>query len=330
MQFNSVQSGSFLTCAKSVVDATNEIYEATRNTGLDVTQITNQNRQSRADLKVVAERAARDTRAQSMKSAADRKVDDIKIDLYKYKKEKLRKAGILAANMYMQTAALMGQEAQEERQNSKIRAQMRQENDAARQDSLDDYLKKVMEKMGISTLPGQPTDGGDTVNQPAKILDGGDAVKEPAKVLDGGDLAKQPAKVLTQVPTPVSAKSAANAASKMSKDQVRNLAINTGFSPQAANIVVGISGGESGRDPSNSTKRSGLYAKTGEDSVGLMQINYGYHKDKGWLHKVGVTKRDDLFDPATNMRAAKYLYDGRGGNFQDWTVFNNGDYRQSM
>ena len=111
MQFNSVQSGSFLTGAKSVVDATNEIYEATRNTGLDVTQITNQNRQSRADLKVVAERAARDTRAQSMKSAADRKIDDIKIDLYKYKKEKLRKAGILAANMYMQTAALMGPEA---------------------------------------------------------------------------------------------------------------------------------------------------------------------------------------------------------------------------
>jgi hypothetical protein len=54
---------------------------------------------------------------------------------------------------------------------------------------------------------------------------------------------------------------------------------------QQAGVVVGIAGGESGFDPTNSTRRSGLFKTDGEDSVGLMQINWGYHKDRGWLDK---------------------------------------------
>ena len=81
---------------------------------------------------------------------------------------------------------------------------------------------------------------------------------------------------------------------KMTKAQIKALAESVGFNPQAAGIVVGISGGESGFDPSNSTKRSGLFAKTGEDSVGLMQINWGVHKGKPFLTNLGITKREDL------------------------------------
>jgi len=120
-----------------------------------------------------------------------------------------------------------------------------------------------------------------------------------------------------------------DASGPMSKAQIKQLAINSGFSPSEASTVVGIAGGESGFDPTNSTKRSGLYAKTGEDSVGLMQINWGYHKDNGWLQKLGITKREDLFDPIKNMKAAKYLYDGRG-SFGDWTVYNEGLYQQHL
>ena len=116
----------------------------------------------------------------------------------------------------------------------------------------------------------------------------------------------------------------------MSKAKIKQLAINAGFSPEAASTVVGIAGGESGFDPTNSTVRSGLHAKTGEDSVGLMQINWGYHKDKGWLQDLGITSREQLFDPATNLKAAKYLYDGRGGGFQDWTVYNKGLYQKYL
>ena len=116
----------------------------------------------------------------------------------------------------------------------------------------------------------------------------------------------------------------------LSKAEIKQMALDVGFNPEAASTVVGIAGGESGFDPTNSTVRSGLHAKTGEDSVGLMQINWGYHKDSGWLQKLGITKREQLFDPVTNLKAAKYLYDGRGGGFQDWTVFNKGIYKDYL
>ena len=72
-----------------------------------------------------------------------------------------------------------------------------------------------------------------------------------------------------------------------------------------------------------------MKARTGEDSVGLMQINWGYHRDKGWLQGLGINSREDLFDPAKNMKAAKYLFDGRG-NFGDWTVYNKGIYKDYL
>lgn len=110
-----------------------------------------------------------------------------------------------------------------------------------------------------------------------------------------------------------------------SKQQVIDLAISVGFSPEDAYTASQIAKGESGRDPTNSTERSGLKARTGEDSVGMMQINWGYHKDRGWLQKLGITKREDLFDPVLNMKAAKYLKDN-AGNFTDWTVYTSGEY----
>ena len=133
------------------------------------------------------------------------------------------------------------------------------------------------------------------------------------------------------VSTKTSAQQSYSANGVMSKQAIKDLAIATGFNPDQAGIVVGIAGGESGYDPTNSTRRlkGGLYDTTGEDSVGLMQINWGYHKDKGWLQKLGINSREDLFDPVKNMKAAKYLHDGRGG-FGDWTVYNENIYKSKM
>ncbi len=133
------------------------------------------------------------------------------------------------------------------------------------------------------------------------------------------------------VSTSISAQQSSSADGVMSKQDIKDLAIGAGFTPDQAGIVVGIAGGESGYDPTNSTKRlkGGLYDTTGEDSVGLMQINWGYHKDSGWLQGLGINSREDLFDPVKNMKAAKYLYDGRGG-FGDWTVYNEGLYKDKM
>jgi hypothetical protein len=111
----------------------------------------------------------------------------------------------------------------------------------------------------------------------------------------------------------------------MSRQQMVDLAVSAGFTPEEAYTVSQIGMGESGWDPTNSTERSGLRARTGEDSVGLMQINWGYHKDRGWLQKLGINKREDLFNPVLNMKAAKFLYD-QARNFNDWTVYTSGDY----
>ena len=123
----------------------------------------------------------------------------------------------------------------------------------------------------------------------------------------------------------VSANHSARPGNRLSKPEILKLAVNSGFSPEDAQVVYGIAGGESGFDPTNSTIRSGLYKKEGEDSVGLMQINWGFHKDRGWLQELGINKREDLFDPVKNMKAAKYLHSGSGG-FGDWTVYDNNDY----
>jgi len=115
----------------------------------------------------------------------------------------------------------------------------------------------------------------------------------------------------------------------LSMSQAGQYALEAGFTPEDARVVAAIARGESGLDPTNSTRRSGLEASTGEDSVGLMQINWGYHKDSGWLQKLGINSREDLFDPVLNMKAAKYLYDNRG-SFDDWTVYTKGIYKQYL
>lgn len=115
----------------------------------------------------------------------------------------------------------------------------------------------------------------------------------------------------------------------LSMSQARQYALEAGFTPEDARVVAAIARGESGLDPTNSTRRSGLEASTGEDSVGLMQINWGYHKNSGWLQKLGINSREDLFDPVLNMKAAKYLYDNRG-SFDDWTVYTKGIYKQYL
>ena len=115
----------------------------------------------------------------------------------------------------------------------------------------------------------------------------------------------------------------------LSMSEARQYALEAGFTPEDARIVAAIARGESDLDPTNSTRRSGLEASTGEDSVGLMQINWGYHKNSGWLQKLGINSREDLFDPVLNMKAAKYLYDNRG-SFDDWTVYTKGIYKQYL
>lgn len=68
----------------------------------------------------------------------------------------------------------------------------------------------------------------------------------------------------------------------------------------------------------------------GDLSYGLWQINmrpdYGAQRRQMW----GLSNNEQLFDPATNARAAYDLYRRRGGRFTDWSTYTYSNYRAFM
>jgi murein DD-endopeptidase MepM/ murein hydrolase activator NlpD len=91
---------------------------------------------------------------------------------------------------------------------------------------------------------------------------------------------------------------------QLSAEQIYQVAIDVGFTPDQAVTFTAISLAESGG-------RTGAHNTTGEDSRGLWQINVG--------PGVRENKWGDLTDPHTNARAA-YEISGGGTNFSPWTV----------
>ena len=210
----------------------------------------------------------------------------------------------------------------------------RDEREAVREAERESRFQETLEALrsGSNYTPGEPPEPTPVPGMPS--LEGYADVPVPS---ESDETSGKPSSDTGQSSSAMSFEPADTSSAQgiMSKAAVRELALKAGFSPEQAAITVGIAGGESGFDPTNSTKRKlpggrkNLFELTGEDSVGLMQINWGYHKDAGWLQQLGITKREDLFDPVKNMRAAKYLFDGRG-NFGDWSVYNKGIYKRHL
>lgn len=59
---------------------------------------------------------------------------------------------------------------------------------------------------------------------------------------------------------------------------------------------------------------------------GLWQIRYPVHAEK--LKTIGVTSPEQLFDPITNAKAAKMIYDSQG--ISAWEGFTDGNYKQFL
>lgn len=112
----------------------------------------------------------------------------------------------------------------------------------------------------------------------------------------------------------------------MSKSEIKALAKSAGFPDRVLNTLGAIAMAESGGNPNIDTNQSGLSAVTGEDSIGLMQVNWKAHKD--WLQAAGIS-RQDLYDPATNMKAAYRIWSDAGG-FSPWGAYTNGSYAQHL
>lgn len=307
MQFTYSNSNNYLAGAKEVNDISTNIYNTARQTGVDTNKLIETERKARAS-KADAKNAAEGTIGQTaLTIQAGIKKGDIerksKKDVEKIMKP-AKMAGALAATVDVGNMGLMMHQDKkrldmENAETKRIRAK-----EALESEKRQKQFNEAMERLtNLKTTATSTTSTNSDVPE------------------------RTPSDVSTNT-LPVATQPLAGS-TKLSKGSIRQLAIDQGFTPAQASVVVGIAGGESGFDPTNSTIRSGLYKKEGEDSVGLMQINWGYHKDSGWLQDLGITKREDLFDPVKNMKAAKYLHSGSGG-FSDWSVYNNNDYQQHM
>ena len=310
MQFTYSNSNNYLAGAKEVNDISTTIYNTARQTGVDTNKLIQTERKARAS-KADAKNAAEGTIGQTaVKTNAILKTNQIdaksKKDVEKIMKP-AKMAGALAATVDVGNMGLM----------------MHQD-------------KKRLDMENAETKRIRAEDDRKAEEREQKLNDLIESIAKPSNTSDGPSSNTNTIPVSPEVKTSPVATSTSPVTSqplagtnKLPKSSIRQLAIDQGFTPAQAGVVVGIAGGESGFDPTNSTVRSGLYKQSGEDSVGLMQINWGYHKDSGWLQDLGITKREDLFDPVKNMKAAKYLHSGSGG-FSDWSVYNNNDYQQHM
>ena len=295
MRFN-IRRSNYSRAGKAAADEVVNIYAAARRNSPDYGKMVQQAADIRSAVKRAGVSAAADVSVAGINAAAKVEKDKIVGKAKRGLKKEQRKAGALgvAGKLFNDAGTLMG----EKRDRREVGGE-------------DEYFEAELKRINdqnegiLAKLEQSQSGTADNSTDSAGVDDSSDTVSP--------NISAQPAAY----------------EGKLSKTQIQELAVNQGFSPEQAKVVVGIAGGESGYDPTNSTKRSGLFAKTGEDSVGLMQINWGYHKDRGWLQDLGITSREQLFDPATNMKAAKYLYDGRG-NFGDWTVYNKGIYQDYL
>lgn len=116
----------------------------------------------------------------------------------------------------------------------------------------------------------------------------------------------------------------ANPGSK-SFDELEQIALDAGFTPEEARIMAAIALAESSGNPSALNDNPG----TGDLSYGLWQINMIGNLGPGRLNQFGISSYDELYNPTVNARAARSLYVARGG-FEDWSQYNNGAYKKYL
>ena len=113
------------------------------------------------------------------------------------------------------------------------------------------------------------------------------------------------------------------------------LALEVGFPPEDAKTAAAVALAESSGRASIDTVKSGLDPnKENEFSLGLWQIDMqdtpGYMVGEERRPLFGIKSNEELYDPLTNARAAKILYDRKGGKFTDWATFNDGKYKKFL
>jgi len=113
-------------------------------------------------------------------------------------------------------------------------------------------------------------------------------------------------------------------AQTVSKKQLVQLLRQAGFPEKDIPTMVGIAGGESSYNPQAYNPN----ANTGDKSYGLFQINMLGAMGPERRRQFGLESNDQLFDPATNVKAAKQIYDTQG--LGAWSVYNNKSYQNFL
>lgn len=100
--------------------------------------------------------------------------------------------------------------------------------------------------------------------------------------------------------------------------QIKNLAINAGFTGNDLTTAVAVALAESTGNP-QALGDVGI----GQGSYGLWQINSYYHPEYG-------PDFTTLYDPQTNANAAFAVYSAAGDSFTPWSTFKSGAYRSFL
>ena len=106
------------------------------------------------------------------------------------------------------------------------------------------------------------------------------------------------------------------------------LSKSVGFDDEQSIKMAAIAMAESGGDSSKDTIKSGLYNQNGETSYGLWQINMTGPLEDERLRLFGIDSVNDLYDPMTNAKAAKTIFDLQ--NYQAWTVYGGREYNMYL
>lgn len=105
----------------------------------------------------------------------------------------------------------------------------------------------------------------------------------------------------------------------LSKKELAKLLLQGGFTEQQVPAMLEIARRESSLNPLALNPN----ADTGDLSYGLFQINMLGGMGPERRKALGLKSNEELYDPATNVRAAKYIYDMQGP--QAWSVYDAND-----
>lgn len=109
----------------------------------------------------------------------------------------------------------------------------------------------------------------------------------------------------------------------LSISEIRQHAANAGFTGDDLDIAVAVALAESGGDPKKHNP------KPPDNSYGLWQINMLGDMGPERRKRFGLTSNDQLFDPATNARAAYSIFKTQGWE-KGWTTYKSGKYKSFM